>query len=553
MATSGDSPGTHHVLARVSRAAARCRSQLRRVSAAVILTLAAALLLSATAAAQNALTNAGFEDPVNGDGAACTQGGAGQPSPGNWLGYCGTSASTSRTTTQAHNPGATSGWSANVNLPNQCDNSGYFYQDTSLDASSDYEFSAWFYPVSGTEAAYAVFGYRGGDSVEQVAMEVFPEGTSYSALGASGSGPPVTYNAWHQLKVIAHVGTSGYFEFFVDGLLATTSSPVDNRRANPTGTTVFLGWTASCNPQGNFFYDDVYLGSPTAVNNPPATTVTSGPAGTINAQNATFSFSASDPAATFECSLDGGAFSGCSSPYTTPPLAPGPHTFSVRARNADGPGAPASRSFTVAATTAPTTAPTGTTAQALPPPVLGQSVNTAPVSGTVLVRLAGTNTFVKLVAGQQLPVGSTVDTTRGVVRLTSAADKRGGTQSADFYQGIFVIRQQHSALTDLLLTGGSFARCPAGGSARKSASSSRRRKRRSSAATVRKLWGDGQGKFQTSGRYSSAAVRGTIWLVADQCDGTLTKVRRGTVTVRDLVRKRTVIVKAPKSYLARRR
>jgi ferric-dicitrate binding protein FerR (iron transport regulator) len=46
-------------------------------------------------------------------------------------------------------------------------------------------------------------------------------------------------------------------------------------------------------------------------------------------------------------------------------------------------------------------------------------------------------------------------------------------------------------------------------------------------------------------------VRGTIWLVQDECDGTLTKVKRGTVQVRDLRRKKTITVKAGHSYLAR--
>ena len=29
-----------------------------------------------------------------------------------------------------------------------------------------------------------------------------------------------------------------------------------------------------------------------------------------------------------------------------------------------------------------------------------------------------------------------------------------------------------------------------------------------------KLWGSGKGKFRTTGKYSAATVRGTIWLVA---------------------------------------
>ena len=46
-------------------------------------------------------------------------------------------------------------------------------------------------------------------------------------------------------------------------------------------------------------------------------------------------------------------------------------------------------------------------------------------------------------------------------------------------------------------------------------------------------------------------MRGTIWLVQDECDGTLTKVTRGTVQVRDAKRKKTITVKAGHSYLAR--
>ena len=46
-------------------------------------------------------------------------------------------------------------------------------------------------------------------------------------------------------------------------------------------------------------------------------------------------------------------------------------------------------------------------------------------------------------------------------------------------------------------------------------------------------------------------MRGTIWLVQDQCNGTLTKVTRGTVQVRDFKRKKTITVKAGHSYLAR--
>ena len=45
-------------------------------------------------------------------------------------------------------------------------------------------------------------------------------------------------------------------------------------------------------------------------------------------------------------------------------------------------------------------------------------------------------------------------------------------------------------------------------------------------------------------------MRGTTWTVEDRCDGTLTTVKRGEVAVRDFRLKKTILVKAGKSYLA---
>ena len=68
---------------------------------------------------------------------------------------------------------------------------------------------------------------------------------------------------------------------------------------------------------------------------------------------------------------------------------------------------------------------------------------------------------------------------------------------------------------------------------------------------VRALWGTGKGSFRTKGRYSSATVRGTLWYHADRCDGTYTQVNEGVVTVLDVARKKTLIVRAGHSVLVR--
>ena len=178
---------------------------------------------------------------------------------------------------------------------------------------------------------------------------------------------------------------------------------------------------------------------------------------------------------------------------------------------------------------------------AVAPPVAGVSVNAAPVSGVVRVRVRGTNRFVNLSSLRNVPVGSEFDVTRGRVRLVSAA---GGNrrQTGVFYSGRAIVRQPRARLpvTTLELSGPLACRRTSGAGA---------------AAPVRKrrLWGNGKGRFRTRGRFASAAVRGTTWLTEDRCDGTFVRVTVGRVEVFDQVRGRRVTVRAGQSYLARAR
>ena len=70
------------------------------------------------------------------------------------------------------------------------------------------------------------------------------------------------------------------------------------------------------------------------------------------------------------------------------------------------------------------------------------------------------------------------------------------------------------------------------------------------AAAFVALWAEGKGRFRTKGRYASATIRGTKWQTTDQCDGTLTTVTEGAVSVNDLRLKKVVAVRAGSSYLA---
>jgi hypothetical protein len=193
--------------------------------------------------------------------------------------------------------------------------------------------------------------------------------------------------------------------------------------------------------------------------------------------------------------------------------------------------------------------------------VLGRFVNVEPVKGLVTVAVAKSSAssrgarasqkglrFVPLSEARQIPVGSYLNTRKGTVRLLAAGR---GTQRGDFAAGLFQLRQarrgKDRGVTELRLKGSSFKRCAAKRSTKRAAASRRRLSRR----RVRRLRANAKGRFRTRGRYSSATVRGTAWTTTDRCDGTLTKVTRGVVAVRDFRRKRTVRVRARHSYLAK--
>jgi hypothetical protein len=191
-------------------------------------------------------------------------------------------------------------------------------------------------------------------------------------------------------------------------------------------------------------------------------------------------------------------------------------------------------------------------ASAVPPlaatPTLGKSVVVAPVSGTVTVKAPGAAGYSVLGAGGAVPVGSTVDTRAGEVQLTTALPG-GKTQAAQFHGGVFRVRQSTAGggTTDIDLRGPAL-QCAKGGKARASAAAAKRK------PAKRKLWGrDKGGRYRTHGANSVATVRGTKWVTTDTCAGTRTTVTEGAVSVRDLRRKRSVLVRAGHSYVARPR
>ena len=175
----------------------------------------------------------------------------------------------------------------------------------------------------------------------------------------------------------------------------------------------------------------------------------------------------------------------------------------------------------------------------LPASASDPRVDRQPVAhrGTVLFKLPRSDDFVHLDGSAQVPIGTEVDTTDGVAKLTVA---RGVTlDTSEFYDGMFTVLQPSpKALGELRLEGGNFLDCV-------SSFRALAKKR-----PMRRLWGSGKGHFRTRGRYSSATVRGTKWLTEDLCGATRITVVQGTVLVHDFVRNVDVSVPAGHSYRA---
>ncbi len=185
----------------------------------------------------------------------------------------------------------------------------------------------------------------------------------------------------------------------------------------------------------------------------------------------------------------------------------------------------------------------------LPRPRYGKSFNLAAVRGVVRVRLPGSKRFAGLGAERQLPVGTVVDAGAGRVRLTSASGPGGGSQTADFYSGAFRVLQPRRGRPLTVLKLVSRLRCGGRAGARGRAG---RRPRSPRKRARHGLWGSGRGSFRSQGRHGSATVRGTVWWVGETCRGTLFRVRRGVVTVRDFTQHRKIKLRRGQRYLAPR-
>ncbi len=194
-------------------------------------------------------------------------------------------------------------------------------------------------------------------------------------------------------------------------------------------------------------------------------------------------------------------------------------------------------------------------APAPPPPVLGQSENAKPVSGTVFIRLPS-GAFVLLTGTEKIPSGAEIDALHGSLQITTATAKKGKTQQGVFGGAVFTVTQARAGaskgLVTLAIVEGAFNGAPSyslctkhkAGDPTATAASTR---------TLQLLHASAHGKFRTKGRYSAATVLGTIWTIADRCDGTLVHDSTDSVVVNDFVHHKTIVLHPGQNYLAKAR
>jgi hypothetical protein len=200
-------------------------------------------------------------------------------------------------------------------------------------------------------------------------------------------------------------------------------------------------------------------------------------------------------------------------------------------------------------------------------PVTGSRVVVSVLSGDVFVKLPATRGlaqaapiagFVPLKGVAALPTGTVVDARKGRVALDSTVDGRrigsgGKTQRATLAAGIFRIRQLRAKVgsrtpvsTDFVLTSapGAEAAC-----VRTSSSGPIKGRGRS---VVRSLTASTRkGVFRIVGAAGASTAHAATWVTEDRCTGTRTDVGSGSVAVASRTSKRTVTVRAGRSYTIR--
>jgi hypothetical protein len=185
------------------------------------------------------------------------------------------------------------------------------------------------------------------------------------------------------------------------------------------------------------------------------------------------------------------------------------------------------------------------------PPVAGRTGVVKHVSGEVLVRVPSRGAVFRPLKGiASIPIGSTINASKGVVEVQTAANGLASSsrgyrrQDATLRAGMFALRQARARrnrrariATDFLLVYRPDVDIDCNAS--------------TPTRVLRKLTVKAAGRFRVIGAHSRASGRSATLTTIDRCAGTLTRVARGRVTVRRPGRRAAVIVGAGRSHMVR--
>src|SRR6187200_2816128 len=208
------------------------------------------------------------------------------------------------------------------------------------------------YNASGWNAGCATNGFCGtysdsGSGVQKVEISIRRNTGNYWSAGSFSSGSEV----WNTTSLSA--GNWSY-------TFPASNFPADDTYTIRVRATDNVNIAETPNSR-SFTYD-------TAA---PNTSITANPADPTTSTSASFSFTSTEGSSTFECQLDGGGYSSCTSPKSyAGPLSDGSHTFLVRATDPAGNTDASAASYTW---TVDTAAPSSTVSF----PASGSSYNTS--------------------------------------------------------------------------------------------------------------------------------------------------------------------------------
>jgi len=169
----------------------------------------------------------------------------------------------------------------------------------------------------------------------------------------------------------------------------------------------------------------------------PDTFITAWPPGQTNSTSAGFSFTSTETGSTFECQLDGGGYSSCTSPVNYSGLTEGNHTFEVRATDVAGNTDPTPARYTWTIDTSNTSTCTSTS----------QTITfVSPTSGFKGIAGVGQMIMVKVVDNCDVPVQG--------LSLTASFDNGDGPVTLSdngqgFYSAIWV--PQHAGSVTIMV------------------------------------------------------------------------------------------------------